>query len=68
MHYRLAEFTEKYVWRENVSPSDVFQVLRYRYLTVRTRRVNSVSDSGEGNLTAENKKNQMPGGVPGGGC
>ena len=29
--------------------------------------LNSVLDPGEGNLTAENKKNQMPGGVPGGG-
>ena len=28
--------------------------------------LNSVSDPGEGNLTAENKKIQMPGGVPGG--
>ena len=29
--------------------------------------LNSVSDPGEGNLTAENKKIQMPGGVPWGG-
>ena len=29
--------------------------------------LNSVSDPGEGNLTAENKKIQMPGVVPGGG-
>ena len=29
--------------------------------------LNSVSAPGEGNLTAENKKNSMPGGVPGGG-
>ena len=29
--------------------------------------LNSVSDPGEGNLTAENKKIQMPRGVPGGG-
>ena len=28
--------------------------------------LNSVSDPGEGNLTAENKNIQMPGGVPGG--
>ena len=28
--------------------------------------LNSVSDLGEGNLTAENKKIQMPRGVPGG--
>ena len=28
--------------------------------------LNSVSDPGEGNLTAENKKIQMPAGVPGG--
>ena len=27
--------------------------------------LNSVSDPGEGNLTAENKKNKMPKGVPG---
>ena len=28
--------------------------------------LNSVSDPGEGNLAAENKKIQMPAGVPGG--
>ena len=28
--------------------------------------LNSLSDLGEGNLTAKNKKIQMPGGVPGG--
>ena len=28
--------------------------------------LNSVLDPGEGNLTAENKKIQMPAGVPGG--
>ena len=29
--------------------------------------LNSILDPGKGNLTAENKKIQMPGGVPGGG-